>query len=226
MGLGQVLLIGDAPPNTPDEVLRKRDDHGGAAYWAAAPFAAAVSAAAEAEALRARGVPVHAFYVRRGEDVQREFEGLSRATGGGAGFLDIDSAEGARLLTDTVAQARAPPIPTLPSPLLAIRRLRRARCPSAAAVCVRVRSRARAARRLHCARYPSAAVCVCARAHVGAQSGVRGRARVAVARRKPAGAVTRRAGAQEILRRVGGEPLGDAYVRQYQDLYGGCTYTR
>ena len=65
-----------------------------------------------------------------------------------------------------------------------------------------------------------------ARAHVGAQSGVRGRARVAVARRKPAGAVTRRAGAQEILRRVGGEPLGDAYVRQYQDLYGGCTYTR
>ncbi len=33
-------------------------------------------------------------------------------------------------------------------------------------------------------------------------------------------------GAQEILRRVGGEPLGDTYVRQYQDLYGSCSYTR
>jgi hypothetical protein len=100
----QVILIGDAPPNTPDEVRRKREDHGGEDYWAAAPFAGAVSATAEAAALGARGVPVHAFYVRRGEDVQREFEALSRATGGGAGFLDIESAEGARLLTDTVAQ--------------------------------------------------------------------------------------------------------------------------
>ena len=103
-----MILIGDAPPNTPDEVARKREDHGGAAYWAATPFAAAVSAAAEAEALRARGVPVHAFYVRRGEDVQREFEALSEATGGGAGFLNIDSPDGARLLTDTVAQVSAP----------------------------------------------------------------------------------------------------------------------
>jgi hypothetical protein len=110
-----VILIGDAPPNTPEEVARKREDHGGAAYWAATPYAAAVSAADEAEALRARGVPVHAFYVRRGEDVQREFEALSQMTGGGAGFLNIDSPDGARLLTDTVAQVSPGP-PPLPRP--------------------------------------------------------------------------------------------------------------
>lgn len=110
-----MILIGDAPPNTPEEVARKREDHGGAAYWAATPYAAAVSAADEAEALRARGVPVHAFYVRRGEDVQREFEALSQMTGGGAGFLNIDSPDGARLLTDTVAQVSPGP-PPLPRP--------------------------------------------------------------------------------------------------------------
>ena len=100
-GLAQVILIGDAPPNTAHQIDEGRARFG-EGYWAGTRFAQRTDWEAEARRLADRAIPVHAFYVDR--DAEGAFKLISERTGGTSGFLDVNSADGAALLTDTVTE--------------------------------------------------------------------------------------------------------------------------
>jgi len=125
--VSQVLLIGDAPSNTPDEVTSKRkymrlssSSLVPTAYWRArAPSAPddsfwinaqqawcpsgvpRVTAEEEAKSLGSKGVPIHAFYVA--DRAQECFERLANLSSGGkAAKLDIYSDKGADMLSESI----------------------------------------------------------------------------------------------------------------------------
>ena len=98
----QVILIGDMPPNTRAEVAYKRDAAGASSYWSSTSFGKEPTYYEdELRKIAAAEVPVHAFYVNR--YAQSAFEGIARATGANAGFLDIETTEGANMLTALIS---------------------------------------------------------------------------------------------------------------------------
>ena len=101
-GLTQVILVGDAPANTRQEVITGREMHG-EFYWAKTPFATPVFTDEEAEKLGRADIPVHCFYVA--EAAKDSFQEIASATGGECYLLDVNSEEGAALLTDVVSES-------------------------------------------------------------------------------------------------------------------------
>lgn len=106
-GIDQVIVIGDAPPNTKANIDNNRKGVG-ESYWQSAEggkYAKKTFYLDEIEKLKSRNVPVHAFYVakdKKGERVKPKFEEMASMTGGISNFLDIFSEEGAKLLTGTI----------------------------------------------------------------------------------------------------------------------------
>jgi hypothetical protein len=94
----QVLLIGDMPPNTREEVIRNRESHFGESYWQSTQFAERTYYMDELQTLRERDVTIHSFFVDRSAEVA--FRGIAEATGGECDFLDVQSDSGAQRLTD------------------------------------------------------------------------------------------------------------------------------
>jgi len=92
----QVILIGDVGPNTQQEVTARRSSYN----WSTTRFSNPTYYKDEIEKLKQRKVPVHAFYVAK--YAQASFQEMSTATGGKCEYLDVNSAKGADLLTDTV----------------------------------------------------------------------------------------------------------------------------
>jgi hypothetical protein len=107
----QVILIGDAPPNTPTEVTQKR---AAAAFdWSKTQFSVATTVDAEVFKLQIKKIPVHAFYVPINfsdgsfevwEPCKQRFTEIAVATGGTSGQLDINSSDGAQHLKDLVCK--------------------------------------------------------------------------------------------------------------------------
>jgi hypothetical protein len=98
-----VILIGDAPPNTQELVMKGRSSYKGEDYWQRTEyFARATHVDAEARLLAEKGIPVHAFYVK--DSPRQSFQEIARVTNGESGSLDIDSAEGAEKLTQLVTE--------------------------------------------------------------------------------------------------------------------------
>ena len=98
-----ILLIGDAAPNTPDEITQKRKRKG-EAYWKnTALFANVRSVETLLPILKKKEIPVHAFYTDK--DVSTSFSKIACATGGSEGFFDATSGEGTKQLTDILSQA-------------------------------------------------------------------------------------------------------------------------
>jgi len=102
--LAQIVLIGDRPPNTREEVVYKRaralqekDYHyrgtigETSTYWED-----------ELAKLSEKEIPVHAFHVK--DYAKESFEEIARRTGGECGFLDIESESGADTLTGVVSR--------------------------------------------------------------------------------------------------------------------------
>jgi hypothetical protein len=97
--LSQIVLIGDMPANTRDEVASKRgmyeynwgDLYREPTFWET-----------EVEHLSAKSIPIHAFYVH--ERAESNFQEISQRTGGVCGRLDINSSEGAEMLTGVVTR--------------------------------------------------------------------------------------------------------------------------
>lgn len=102
--IDQVILIGDMPPNTNDEVNSNRASHcNGEAYWQQYDkFKKAVYVDELLPAIKAKGFPVHGFYVD--SSARASFERISIQTGGTSQFLDVNSDTGADDLTDCVSQ--------------------------------------------------------------------------------------------------------------------------
>jgi hypothetical protein len=97
----QVILIGDAPPNTRDEVKTNRKQFG-EAYWLKTKFQQQTYYEDELENLKMSKISVHAFYVeKRAKDT---FEKIAKSTGGRCEMLDINSEAGANMLTNLVTE--------------------------------------------------------------------------------------------------------------------------
>merc|ERR1712070_428523 len=101
--VSQVLLIGDAPANTPDDVRRKRA--GGMwypyneAYWNEDPrFKTPTTSDKEIRALKARRIPVHSYWLTKHGSEEPFFKSVAAATGGKSQFLDVDSDAGRDML--------------------------------------------------------------------------------------------------------------------------------
>jgi hypothetical protein len=99
----QVLLIGDAAPNTPEEVKHRRscakED-----YWASClPPIPTTHYQHELGQLRDQGIPVSAYYVGHvDKETIVSFGHIAKQTGGKSNRIDIESPEGADFLTNVV----------------------------------------------------------------------------------------------------------------------------
>ena len=99
--ISQVILIGDAPANTIDEVTSNRISRG-EAYWSKTKFANKIFWEQEANKLKSSNVPVHAFYVA--DYAKENFTAIATRTQGRCEFLDVNSPAGADLLTNLVSE--------------------------------------------------------------------------------------------------------------------------
>jgi hypothetical protein len=86
--VSQVILIGDMPANTPDEVVTKRRKRG-EEYWNATRFQKAVFASSELKKIQEHGIPVHAFNVH--PSAAAMFQQTAAITGGTSCALDLDT---------------------------------------------------------------------------------------------------------------------------------------
>ena len=98
-GICQVILIGDAPPNTEEDVKIKRMEKG-ENYWKDTKYSNPTFYRTEIKTLQEKCIPVHAFYVN--DFAKGVFEEIASSTKGQCAFLDIHSASGADMLTDVV----------------------------------------------------------------------------------------------------------------------------
>ncbi|CAF1187714.1 unnamed protein product [Rotaria sp. Silwood1] len=101
-GIAQVILIGDAPAKSSAAIDRDRKATGGESYWNKTNFRNPTHYTSELRKLKDKNIPVHAFYLHDGAKVN--FEQIAHETGGNCKFLEINSPEGADLLTDFVTQ--------------------------------------------------------------------------------------------------------------------------
>ncbi|CAF1486229.1 unnamed protein product [Rotaria sordida] len=97
----QVILIGDAPPNTKSEVEVKRNRFG-KRYWSKTKFAQPTYYEDELAKLTSNRIPVHAFYVDT--RAEKSFKDIASKTGGRSEMLDINSPSGSQILTDLVTE--------------------------------------------------------------------------------------------------------------------------
>ncbi|ETO01529.1 hypothetical protein RFI_35911, partial [Reticulomyxa filosa] len=101
--VSQVILIGDAPANTKEEVLMKRKESKqynlGEAYWNSnALYSNPTYYEDELALLKQHNIPVHAFYVEN--KAQKNFMQIANISGGRCEKLDINSKRGSDQLTD------------------------------------------------------------------------------------------------------------------------------
>eukprot|EP01083_Nonionella_stella_P229397 812004_1 len=96
----EMIIIGDAPPNTKAEVIKKRNQRK-QSYWETTKYKTAVYFDDELIKLKSRGLKINSFYLREG--AKNEFEKMAQTTGGNCERLDIDSSEGGEQLTRLIS---------------------------------------------------------------------------------------------------------------------------
>mmetsp|Transcript_1307 Transcript_1307/g.2561 ORF Transcript_1307/g.2561 Transcript_1307/m.2561 type:complete len:1973 (-) Transcript_1307:280-6198(-) len=93
----QVILIGDMPPNSPADVINKRDSHD----FNGTAFELATTSDEEIQKLRQKGIKVFAYYVCNA--ARSSFENMARMTGGECRDLDVRTT-GAKKLKEAVVK--------------------------------------------------------------------------------------------------------------------------
>ena len=96
--MSQVILIGDAPPNTKEEVKNKRNTF--INVWKKSKFNPETFYMDELTTLKNKNIPVHAFYVA--ENAKQSFQEIAKLTNGKSEKLDIESKDGSEILTNLV----------------------------------------------------------------------------------------------------------------------------
>ncbi|CAF0934055.1 unnamed protein product [Adineta steineri] len=99
--ISQVILIGDAPANTKEQVSVKRKIRG-EQYWCRTKFNQPTHYAEELERLKDKNIPVHTFYLASG--AEENFKKIANETKGLCERLNIQSSEGAESLTNFVTK--------------------------------------------------------------------------------------------------------------------------
>lgn len=97
-GLDQVILIGDAAPNTEQEVERKRKHT--KQDFTGTKFETPTNTEAELEFFKAHGIPIHTYYLD--PRAKEEFAKIAAVTGGKCSDLEVDSPSSAEDLTGLV----------------------------------------------------------------------------------------------------------------------------
>lgn len=97
--IGQVIIMGDAPPNTPREVIKNRKRKG-EHYWVSTKYAESTTTEAELEKLKAHGIPVHTFYLA--PKAKKAFEHIAKETGGRCQELDVHAVDGSEKLQQVI----------------------------------------------------------------------------------------------------------------------------
>lgn len=92
-----MILIGDAAPNTPNEVTYRRTGRG-EQYWVSKGFPSTTFEKELDTFKRTKNCPVHCFYLA----AQHAFEDISRQTGGKCSPFNVNSPRAADDLTDFV----------------------------------------------------------------------------------------------------------------------------
>lgn len=83
-----MVLIGNAGPNTPEEVREKRSkNNGGERYWSRTRFSQMTTADIQLKALQEKGVKIHCFYLA--DRPRAEFKRIADLTGGDCQEFDI-----------------------------------------------------------------------------------------------------------------------------------------
>jgi len=100
--ISQIILIGDAPANSADEVTSKRKSKHGEKYWKTTKFAKKTTYIDEVQKLKEKKIPVHSFYIN--ESAKSNFTEISDLTGGKCAPLDIYSEAGATTLTNSITE--------------------------------------------------------------------------------------------------------------------------
>merc|ERR1712166_918133 len=104
----QVVLIGDAPANTPAEVTSKRDGtynwNAKTHDWTGSRFERPTTGDEEIAKLQQNGVKVNAYYVGSYGRETAYFEQLAAKTDGQAAFLDVRSDAGKEMLTSVLSK--------------------------------------------------------------------------------------------------------------------------
>jgi hypothetical protein len=99
--ISQVILIGDAPANSPDEVTQKRTRLG-ENYWKSTRFNQPTHYTFELKKLKDKNIPVHAFYLT--QSAKNNFVEIAHETSGRCQELNIHSSDGAESLTHFVIE--------------------------------------------------------------------------------------------------------------------------
>jgi len=100
--VSQVILIGDAPAKLQEQINAYRIKYGGESYWSKTKFKSPTFYAVELQKLKEKKVLVHAFFVAKGAETN--FREIASQTGGRCQELDINSSNGAQMLTDLVTE--------------------------------------------------------------------------------------------------------------------------
>jgi hypothetical protein len=101
-GLSQVILIGDAPAKEIPAITRDRQANGGESYWSTTDFKTPTHYAQELQKLKVKKIPTHAFYLHDG--AKANFEKIASETSGRCERLNIQTPQGAELLTSFVTE--------------------------------------------------------------------------------------------------------------------------
>ena len=93
--LRQVYLIGDAPPNTQQEVTQRRNAY---RFWKGTQFEQPVYWETEIDKLKAKKVVVHSFYLNN--SAKDKFVDIANRTNGTSNFLDLSKPDKTKTLCD------------------------------------------------------------------------------------------------------------------------------
>lgn len=96
--IGQVVIIGDQPPNTREEVPIKRQE----GSWEGTQFAEPTYFDDEFDTVVGNGIKVHSFYVH--SNARQAFQAMSDQSGGECNYLDVDSPDAGENLTHLVTR--------------------------------------------------------------------------------------------------------------------------
>ena len=104
LGVTQAILIADMPPNTQEEVIKRRSITEGKYMWSRTRFSQHTFYKEEVDRLASRtpAIPVHSFYVKN--DAKDKFTEIAKATGGETGSLEINSDTGSQRLVSLFAK--------------------------------------------------------------------------------------------------------------------------
>lgn len=98
--VNQVILIGDAPANEIDVILKDRNQYGGEDKWKFSPFGPPTHWIQEALKLKENNVKVQALYLKNDKDLVKNFKQISNITGGQSKELVLKK----NMLTDMITQ--------------------------------------------------------------------------------------------------------------------------